>query len=510
MSTSRSCCSLSAAALALLLVGGSAPALAAECDRGGCGRIACGTPALPVPPTLWGSLQPVDTAFTLCTNRGPVGCRDSTAFDEFREFYNNFPWFMGLDIENGFILVAAAHGLQVWDTRPDPEHPLLLGRIASSAFPVQHDSAEIKWPLRDIDSPPGVDTVTTVAGDGGIGLVVLDTTNKGRPLVHYQSFQKNAEQVYTGTAGGRHLAFLAANGGGAGGGLYAYDLDKARTFARCSEGAPATGFGVACPGVYLGKIGNRNPVNFVDGVDEYVVLSAGAGRGFEIWNVTDPVNEQLEMAALSTRAVYGVAMWKEGDAYYLALRTEFFDQAQRRLIHEGQIYDVSCIAGPGNCGSLGAPLWKKELDSGTPNLFVTFSRGGSVPFLHFGSDNKCGGGTREWVFDVRNPESPVDLSPPGYWSWYFRGSPTGFNNIMPRAAKFHGAYLYRTALAIFDIHHVTADLPPEASFIWPAIDVYVGDPIPFQDTSFPAVTSWDWLFQDATVVPTVTSEPPQP
>ncbi len=512
MSTSVRVRPVKAAVLTLCALALALPATlaAVDCDRGGCGRIACGSPALPVPPLFWGDLQPVDTTFTLCTKNGPVGCRDSTNFDEFREFYNSFPWFMSLDIENGFILMALAHGLQVLDTHPDPKHPTLLGRIASSALPVQQDSAEIKWPLRDVDAPPGVDTYTAVAGEGGIGLVVLNLSDKGRPTVHYQSFQKNAEQVYAATVGGRHLAFLAANGGGAGGGLYAYDLDKARTFARCSEGAPAAGFGVACPGVLLGKIGNRNPVNFVDGVDEFVVLSAGAGRGFEIWNVTDPAAEQLELTGLAARAVYGVAMWKQNNSYFLALRTEFFDQSQHRLVHEGQIYDVSCIAGANPCGSLGSPLWKKELDSGTPNLFVTFSRGGSVPFLYFGSDNKCSGGTREWVFDVRNPANPVDLSPTGYWNWYYRGSPTGFNNMMPRVAKFHGAYLYRAALSIFDIHRVTADLPPEASFTGPVLDVYVGDPVPFQDTSTPAATSWDWLFQDATVVPTGTAEPPQP
>ena len=489
---------LTALGLAALLAGPSAPA-SAQCDRSGCGRIACGTPALPVPAGFWGGLQPVDTAFTLCTKSGPVGCRDSTAFDEFREFYNQFPWFMSLDVENGFLLMGLAHGIQIFDTQPDPGHPTLVGRIASSAFPVQQDSAEIKWPLRDIDAPPGVDGFVAVSGDGGIGLVVVDLTNKGRPLVHYQSHQKNAEQVYAAKVGGRHLAFLAVNGGASGGGLYAYDLDKARTFARCSEGAPAAGFGVACPGVFLGKIGTRNPVRFVDGVDQYVVLSTGTGRGFEIWDVADPAAPQIELTALGDRSVYGVAMWQEGDGYYLALRSEIFDQGQRRLIHEGQIYDVSCIAGANGCSGFGAPLWRKELDLGTPNLFVTFSRGGSVPFLYFGSDNKCGGGTREWVFDVRDPASPVDLAPAGYWAWYYRGNPTGFNQIMPRVAKFNGEHLYRAALALFDVHKVTSGLPPAAAFTWPAADVYVGDAVPFQDTSSPAVSSWEWLFQDGTV-----------
>jgi hypothetical protein len=481
----------------------AAPGHAQSCDRGGCGRIACGTPALPTPQGFWGALQPVDTAFLFCTKFGPAGCRDSTAFNEFAEFYNAFPWFMSVDVENEYLFLAVAYGLQLWNTQPDPAHPTYISRVALSTFPVGSDSAEIKFPLRDVDAPPGVDHTVAVSGVGGIGLVVLDTTDKTRsPVVSYQSYRKDAEQVYATTIGTKHYAFVAGAGSG-GGGLFAYDLSKAHTLTRCSEGFPAAGEPVRCPGVYLGKLGTRNPVYFVDGVDEYVVASSGASRGFDIWNVANPANAQLELTGLTSSAVYGVAMWKEDGHYYLAARVGVGATV------EGRIYDVSCIDAETPCTGLGTPLSSRLLDAGTPNLFVTFSRAGSIPMLYYGSDNKCSGGiNREFVFDVRDPANPVDLSPPGYWAWYYRGSVTGFNNIMPRSAKFHGEYLYRTALALFDTHLYTLGLPPGAAFTVPADPIYVGDPVQFQDTSFPVGSSWDWLFQDGTVVTQGTSGTP--
>jgi hypothetical protein len=482
----------------------SRPVVATTCDRSGCGRIECGAPALPVASGFWGALQPVDTAFTFCTKTGPQGCRDSTAFNEFVEFYNAFPWYMALDIENDWLFVAIAHGLQVWNPQTDPAHPTYLGKINLSSFPVQADSAEIKWPLRDVDAPPGVDNTVAVSGVGGIGLVVLETTDKTKPLVSYQSYRKDAEQVHATTIGTRHYAFLAGSGS-AGGGLFAYDLDKARTFGRCSEGFPAAGEAIRCPGVYLGKIGTRTPVYYVDGVDEYVVASSGPSRGFEIWNVTNPQEAQLELSGPTDKPFYGVAMWKDNGHYYLAARVGV------GAAIEGQIFDVSCIAAETPCTGLGPALSKRPLDSGTPGLFVTFSRAGSIPMLYYGSDNKCAGGVdREWVYNVSDPANPVSLATPGYFSWYYRGSTTGFNNIMPRSAKFYGAHLYRTALALFDTHVLASGLPPAAAFTPPLGPIWAGDAVQFHDASELGPTSWDWLFEGATVVtPQAATAPPE-
>src|SRR5262249_43403934 len=148
-----------------------------------------------------------------------------------------------------------------------------------------------------------------------------------------------------------------------------------------------------CPGVFLGRLGSRTSALYVHGVDNYVVLSSGAGRGFEIWDVSTPASPQLKLTGLSSQSVYGVAMWKDSSGHYeLALRTEIYDPALARVVNSGQIYDVSCIGS--TCGGLGAPLWSQEMDSGTPNFYVTFSRGGATPFVYFGSDDKCRGGSQ--------------------------------------------------------------------------------------------------------------------
>src|SRR5690349_11420444 len=119
--TPRSRALLLAAALVFVT---NLPAEAQICDRSGCGRAACATPARPVPAERWGELQPVDASFVLCSKNTPAFCRDSTKFNEFaQERPQEYPWFMSLDIENGYLFTGLAHGLQIWDLRTTPESP---------------------------------------------------------------------------------------------------------------------------------------------------------------------------------------------------------------------------------------------------------------------------------------------------------------------------------------------------------------------------------------------------
>jgi PKD repeat protein len=499
-SVSRLPASLRRMFLALVLVAfgmGAAdqPVAADTCDATdvltGCGWLRCAFPATPAPQNLWGDLEPVDSS-PLPTSR------DSTKFNEFDSDprlrrWDLFPWFMGIDVENGFLIAGLAHRIQIWNT-VDPANPQMLGEARLNAFPQQSNNAEIKLPLRGIDAPAGTDTTAAMVGVGGMGIGIFNLSNKSTPKLVYQNFKKDAEQVYAATLGGVHYAFMAANGGESGGGLYAFNMTAALQFNGCSEGIPAVGETTQCPGVYVGKVGNRNPVNYVHGVDQYVVLSAGAGRGLEIWNVANPAAPQLRLSALNDQAVYGVAMWRQGSSYYLALRGN----------SDGRIYDVSCITNGLGCASLGGPLWSQTMDTGTQNFFVTSSRSGDqTPFVYFGSDNSCGGGVqREWLFDVSNPSNPHDLSPQGYWQWYYRGSQsilgTGFNRIMPRGGKFSGNHFYRAALAVLDIHSRAGGVAPTADFTWSPTEVYEGTSVSFQDTSSGNPDSWDWTFTGGT------------
>jgi hypothetical protein len=481
------------------------------CDRSGCGRISCGFPARPAPQSYWGELQPVDS------NPLPVG-RDSTAFDEFgpypQNFYSYNNWYLGVDPQNGYLMAALAYGLQVWDLRTHPANPDLLGTLPYTKFPVWVDSAEEKWPLQDVSAPAGVDTIATLAGHAGIGIAIVDLADKTAPRLLYQNYKKNGEQVYATTLGNTQYAFLAASGGDPGG-VFIYNLTQARQYAGCFESVPAIGDPVNCPGVYMGRIGNRVSVSYLHGVDNFIAFASG-GAGVEIWNVADPTNPRQVLTGLNdvpmclydVRGVYGVAMWKgTNNHYYLGMRTGKYDCALQRTVNEARIYDVSCITG--TCSGLGSPIFTQELDSGTPTYFVTFSRSFSTPFLYYGSDDKCRGGSqREWLFDVTNPASPHDITPPtGYWGWYYRGSPTGFNNVMPRRAKFNNEYLYRAGLSIFDIHRRTTGVAPTAGFTWTPAEIYPGTPVVFQDTSSAFPNSWNWTFTD---VAGASAPPPKP
>jgi PKD repeat protein len=434
-------------------------AVAQTCDRSGCGFATCATPAVPAPSNLWGEIQPAESSFTQCSSSGPAFCRDSTSFNEFVEAYQAFPWYMGIDTQNGFVFTGLAYGLQVWDARTTPANPAPLGQVLLSDFPFAPDNPEIKLPLQHVAAPAGVDTAAAVAGVAGVGIGIVNLSDKTLPKLAYQSYKKDGQQVYAATLSGRQYAFLATSTADPTGGVFLYDMTQAMQYDHCAEGVPATGESVHCPGVYLGRLGSQPTVYYIAGVDNYVVLSMGSSRGFEIWDVTQPTAAVLRLSALSSLPVYGVAMWKQGTSYYLALRTDT----------DGRIYDVSCIAT--GCGSgLGSPLSTRQLDTGTASFFVTFSRSGTTPFLYFGSDDIClGGSQREWLFDVTNPASPRDVSPANYWGWYYRGNPTGFNNIMPRSGRFVGGYFYRAALSILDIHQWNSSGSPTPS-------IFVGGP----------------------------------
>jgi len=495
--------------LALATVVSGGPAAAQTCDRSGCGIISCGTPAVPAPPSFWGELQPADL--------GPLPfSRDSTAFDEFHQAYSSFPWFTGLDIQNGYLVHGLAYGLQVADLRTHPAAPDVLGSLSFSKFPVWVDSAEEKWPLQDLAMPAGVDTIAALAGHAGIGLALVDLTDKTQPHFLYQSYKKNGEGVYAMTIGGTQYAFLAASGGNPGGGLFAYNMTQARQVPGCSESAPSPGDPVSCPGVYVGQIGNRVSVSYVHGVDNFVVLASGAGSGFEIWNVADPKHPQMVLTALNDvpacrfdlRSVYGVALFKDAqNHYYVGVRTEKYNCNLQRNVNEARIYDVSCITG--TCTGLGNPLFSQELDSGTASYFVTYSNSFGTPFLYFGSDDKCRGGSqREWLFDVTNPAAARDITPAtGYWGWYYRGGSTGFNSAMPRRGKFNNEYFYRSMLSFSDVHRRTVGVAPAAAFTFTQGEIYPGTPVNFQDTSTAFPTSWSWTFNNAA---TASVPPPKP
>ncbi len=352
--------------LALITVFAGGPAAAqTTCDRSGCGWITCGTPVTPAPQSMWGELQPVDTGVL-------PALRDSSAFQEFVQFYSDFPWYTGLDVQNGFLVTSMAYGLKIWDLRTHPAAPDLLGSADFTAFPVWVDTSEDKWPLSDVAMPPGDDSIAVTACHSGVGFAAFDLTDKTKPALLYQSHKKNGEEVYVTTIGGTQYAFMGATAGNSPGGVFAYNLTQARQYRNCFESAPTPGDPVACPGVYVGQVGNRVSVSYLHGVDNFITFSSGSGGGFEIWDVSNPAQPKQALFALNDvpvclfdiRSVYGLAMWKGADNhYYLAMRTAKYSCSLQRTVNEARIYDVSCITT--GCTGLPNPVWSQELDNGT-------------------------------------------------------------------------------------------------------------------------------------------------
>ena len=404
--------------------------------------------------SLWGELEPVD--------HGQLPAqRDSSSFNEHTGRWDLNVYFMSLDVEEGWLFVAGNRHLQIWDARATPPAPVRVfhkerALLSLTWLPTSHPF----FIFEDVDAPEGDSDVLAVAARHGIGLAIFDTRSKTAPRLLYQDHGDGrwGEQVHAATLGGRQVAFLAAEQQG---GAFAYDLTAARSLATpCVEARPGPGPS-ACPGVFLGRLGNRTAVKYLDGAGDFLALSSGTfSRGLEIWNVAVPGAPVLALSALTGKFVYGVALWQSGSSLYLAATTPT----------ALEIFDLSCLETGGPC-SLGAPLWT-FVKPFSANV-LTFSRSGDVPFLYLagGTSDCLEGNQNEWLFDVRDPVHPRDVSPPGtsivsgqevsYWGWYYRRNGVlGYNHTSPQSAKFGGSYLFRAAKGTLDIHRwIAADLP---------------------------------------------------
>jgi PKD repeat protein len=476
-------------------------------DDGICAYSSCRSPASSVPATYWGDLRPTDEG-TLPAQR------DSTLYNDISQIGSflggNIPQWTSLDIENGWIFAGVAMGLQIWDARGSAAaQPVRKANVKGpSQFPIwTHDLHEVQA-VRDLDAPPGNDNVVAIAVNAAGGLVVFDTSDKTSPRGAYGDRGKLGKQVWAGRVGGRDYAFLATQTTG----LLAYDLTTAAASAGCIEETPA----VQSCGVYRGRIGLRDTVNFVDGVSDatgtrmWVVSSSGLPslRGFEIHNVSTPGQSPQPpiLSGLADTIVQGVALWRRGASYYLAVRVT-------AAAPQGRIYDVTNCLVSGVC-SLGAPIAQLTMTSEPSEYYVTWSSAQGRDFLYFGGVSKCLGGLQsEWLFDVTVPSQPFELmkplpsQPASYWGWYYRRNATGFNNVGPRAGKFNGPYFYRAAMSIFDVHQLATPTPPTADFDYQPKPVYAGDPTSFVDLSSSAPSSWSWSFQDATPATSSQADP---
>jgi PKD repeat protein len=497
---------------AFLLARPAAAQVSDPCDRAGCGtirdsqqHIICFTPAAPAPSTLWGTLQPVDGA-TLPSER------DTTNFNEVTQGYFTRNWFNGMEIQNGWILAGLAHGVGIWDARTNPAQPTyitakLYGPGPVGAFPYIPPGESSKIVFSSISAPD--DTVAALSGYNGAGILIMDLADKTHPRAAYQNADISAESVYATKLGGVRYAFLASTGG-----LRVYSLDRAIGYNGCLEDATSAGH---CPGVLVETIPTAGSASYVHGVGNYIVVSFSSSKGFQVFDVTNPLSPVLKLTALRDTPVQGVALWNQGSSYYLGARLG--KNGTSVLQPQTAIYDLSCIA-TGGCSGLSPAKSTMNVDTASGGEYLTFSRSGSTPFLYLGGDAPCpgyleAGQQHEWLFDVTNPSSPREVGTEhgtipatanyngvsttkqiNYWSYYYRFNPTGFNSISPRAGKFNGSYFYRAARSIFDIHKLVGNVAPAADFVWSPTEIYPGTSVSFSDRSTGVPTSWAWTFQD--------------
>jgi PKD repeat protein len=396
-----------------------------------------------------------------------------------------------VDVENGFVFAATGKGLMMWKEAletGDPNvdtAPVLMDQVyAPSVVPDWHQS-DLKFYLHGIDAPDGDATVVAVASVFNNGMLIWkvdDSSGKKEITLKYQDSEKSGSQVWATKIGGVSYAFYAATSSK----VLVYNLDEAKKVnGVCLDVSPITN---TCPGVYKGMINTQTAASYIGGTGNFLAVSQSF-LGVEIWNVANPAQPQKVLQAAPPGGTRGVALWKDGNNYYLA--------AVGTTAPALRIYNVTCITS-GSCpSSFGSPLG--SFDVNLSSIFVTASKKNStVPFLYVGGEDQFSGGAqREYVLDVSNPAAPNDVTPhvnpDGYWGWYYYGNSTGFNWVMPRSAKFQGNFLYRAAYGLMDVHKHTGGGPPVANFAWND-PVYLGDPVTFTDTSTGGPTSWSWTF----------------
>jgi PKD repeat protein len=411
----------------VLFAGLTLCALAPAPDAG-----AAGTPAQPVPSDRWGTLQPA----------GILG--DSTRFEGHTEpVRGNVREYHDVDIENGFLFAATGQGMAIYNLNANPlpagATSYIFGyfEAGSGNFPVwQHSDKD--WYIKEVDAPAGIDSVVAL-GMEEQGFAVINTAVKGAPVVAYQG-SLDVSRVHAFTSGSTHFAYALERSGGR---VHRFSLSAAAGMVKCVETPPA----VSCPGVYLNEVsgfgtGNRD----IQGMGSFVVTSRGGSTGaMRIYSIADPATPALRLEIPG--GTLSAVLWPQGSSWFLA-----------RLAQTGQIsiHDVSCISS-GTCP--GAPPALATLVPATTQLYLKLSLDGGRPYIYVGNDDL---GTcapqREYLYDLGNPASPVELTPKvhpgGYWGWYYMNCPTGFNLIGPRRARVYNGILYRAAYNLMDAHRI--------------------------------------------------------
>lgn len=478
---------LGSLAIVGLFLFGAAPA-AATCDE-------C-TPARPAADELWGEVEPVDS------NPLP-SVRDSTLYNGNQFPGANLPLWEDLDIEGGRVYTVYSSGFQVWDVSENPASPQQIGYLDGweGGFLDWTGSGENVEILRGLDVPNGRGDLAAIGGKAfGVSLLRTDTNpanpNDAEPQAIYQHTGYTAKSLYSSTIGGNVYAFASADEGGP----LVYNMSAADELTSpCLE--TVDGGGTQCPGVFVTRM-SSDRVGYVHGVDEFLVSSSGGlPLGVRLWDVSTPSNPDLIVEDLTNEPVMGVALWREGGAYYLAAR----------LYESAKIFDVTTCLTEGCAGFRQNELWTKDLPFLASIQEATFSRSNGRPIIHFGMHTFGSGSHFDYLYDVSDPSNPREIIPRNpdgspksmtvdgfdidYWSWYYYRNPTGFSHFAPKVAKFSGDYLYRAARTLFDVHRWNGPSGPTIEVDGPS-QGWQGDLLEFTATPnsacAAAANGWSW------------------
>jgi PKD repeat protein len=465
-----------------------------------------GSPVLQVPNSLWGELQPASII------------SDASRYTGNQLSDHQYPQITAVDIENGFLFASYWSGFQIWDVSGNnaatPVKRVIVDgwlgsncRTPSGEFASWPGCSEFDAWIWAVDAPTGNDNMVAVGGEDPVGVALFNTTNKSAPTMTYQDPNHSVHQVYAATINNRAYAFAADYGSG----IFVYDMTAAQSLNKCLDNAAHT----ACPGVYKTKFGGGSA--YVHGIQvgakSLVVTSVGNGFGtpktVDLWDVSNPsAPVKLGSAYSSTNRASGAALFTQGGQTYIgARRSTALD-----IINVSSCINSACGTLPAASATVSGLRAVAESEFWKP---VIASNSGSTPFLFLGHHDVChdltdGGteplGKEEYLFDVSNPTSPREITPPqtildagksvDYWSWYYSDSLRGYSFTAALGGKFNGQYFYRAGRTIFDVHKWTGgnSVAPSAGFTWSPAIIYTGDSVTFTDTSSGSVTSRSWSF----------------
>ena len=412
------------------------------------------------PETLWGSLRPTEP-------NGVDATRDSTEFDGGQAVDYRHPLFSSVDVEGNIAFTSYTFGFHVWDlSGTNRETPVLLATRdqGRGEFLSNIGYQELRWLFWDVDAPSGRSDVVAIVGIKPFGMVAADTSDPSNPRIAYQDESVSSDQVWSTVIDKRAYAFTAGAGGS-----QVYDLTAAKAQKGCLEDS-----GSRHCGVHVATFGSGETVKFIDGFHTgngqvFVATSSTIPKGIELWEVTDPANPRPVNGGdriFPDDYVFGVALWEQGGRQYLS---SIADDVVR--IHEV----TGCLGGSSTDCSAPRKVWGDAFAMEGQRRYVTYSESGGAGYLYFGHEDQCSGGlARERLYDLsllEGTEGPQEISPHhtitldgielDYWGWYYSGnysstSGSGFNRVMPFAAKVVDGYLYRAAWTLFDVHSLNA------------------------------------------------------